>query len=263
MDANRQYTTQLQAGLGMVRETITLLRLWQPGDTPPSLQEKAISDGLFSRGTARRARNIVIEMFKPRFLAEDGKAARTLKSLIDANVPVEDLTQIFFLYTARAQTILADFVTEIYWSRYAAGATRLTRLDAESFIQRALDNGRMQKRWTPETIRRVGRYLLGSCVDFGLARNSGKTDRDITRFAIRPAVAIYLAHDLHFSGLSDFALTRHPDWRLFGLEPHEVINQLRTLANDGHLIVQATPELVHITWKYKSMEDCARAIAER
>jgi hypothetical protein len=81
----------------------------------------------------------------------------------------------------------------------------------------------------------------------------------------RGGALAYLAawNDLHFSGLSDFALTCHPDWRLFGLEPHEVINQLRNLANDGHLIVQATPELVDITWKYKSMEDCARAIAER
>jgi hypothetical protein len=262
MEAPRQYTTQLNAGLGMASETISLLRLWQPGDSPARLQEKAISEGLFSRGTARRARNIVKEMFTPRFLYNGGHVARYLKTMVEANLPTEDLTQLFFLHTARAHAILADFVTEIYWPRYSAGASHITRNEAEAFIRRALDNGRMQKRWTPASIRRVGRYLLGCCVDFGLARNSGKSDREISRFSLRPTVANYLAHDLHFAGLSDFAITRHHNWRLFGLEPHEVINQLRNLANDGHLIIQATPELVQITWKYKSPEDCVRAITK-
>lgn len=263
MEANRPYTTQLQAGLGMVRETITLLRLWVPGDTTVTLAEKATSQGVFSRSTARRTANLVREMFAPRFLRDGGRPAQTLKLLVEANAPLEDLTQLFFLHTARAQAVLADFITDIYWPRYTAGATRITRSEPETFIQRALDNGRMRKRWTPASVRRVSGYLLGCCGDFGLLRGSGRTEWSISRFAIRPSVAIYLVHDLHFSGLSDFALTRHPDWRLFGLEPHEVVNQLRNLANDGHLIVQATPELVHITWKYKSMEDCARAIAER
>jgi hypothetical protein len=37
----KQYTTQLQAGLGMIDETLDLLRLWQPGDTPKQLCENA------------------------------------------------------------------------------------------------------------------------------------------------------------------------------------------------------------------------------
>lgn len=263
MDANRPYTTQLQAGLGMVNETITLLGLWTPGDTTACLAEKAISQGIFSRSTARRTLNLVKEMFGPRFLCDGAKPAAALKLLVEARLPIDDLTQLFFLHTARAQAILADFITDIYWPRYMAGATRITRAEPQTFIQRALDSGRMRKRWTPASIRRVSGYLLSCCGDFGLVKGSGRTDWSISRFTIRPAVALYLVHDLHFSGLSNFALTRHADWRLFGLEVHEVTSQLRNLANDGHLIVQAAPELVHITWKYKSMEDCIHAIAQR
>ena len=263
METDRQYTTQLQAGLGMVRETISLLRLWEPGDTAPTLAQKAVSQGVFSRSTARRTLNIVREMFAPRFLCDDARPARALKRLLEATAPPEDLSQLFFLHTARAQAVFADFVTQIYWPRYMAGASRITRSEAQTFIERALDSGRMRKRWNPSSIRRVSAYLLGCSADFGLIRGSGRPDWAITRFAIRPTVANYLAHDLHFSGLSDFALTRHPDWRLFGLEPHEVVNQLKNLAHDGHLIIQAATDLVQITWKYKSMEDFAHAISER
>jgi hypothetical protein len=263
MGESRPYTTQLGAGLGMIQETFDLLRLWQPGDTPKQLCDKTIGTGVFSRATARRARNIVIEMFAPRFLADGGKSAAYLKCLVESNIAADDLTQLFFLYTARAQLIFADFVIDVYWPRYSAGATRLGRVDAETFIYRALDNGRMQKRWAESMIKRVAGYLLGCCADFGLLSDAGTSERAIKRFSIRPKVALYLTHDLHFSGLTDFALTRHSNWRLFGFEAQEVVNQIKGLAHDGHLIVQSAADLVHIAWKYRCMEECIHAIAQR
>ena len=259
----RTYTTQLQAGLGMIHETLDLLRLWHPGDGPTKLADRAIASGIFSRTTARRARNIVAEMFAPRFLGEGGKAALNLKQLVDSNQTQEDLTQLFFLYTARAQAVLADFVTEVYWPRYTSGTSSISRLEGETFIYHALDSGKMQKRWTETTIRRVSAYLLGCCADFGLISESGTRNRTFRRFAMRPNVAIYLAHDLHFNGVSDLAITRHPDWHLFGLEPNDVTSQIKNLAHDGHFFVQATTDLVQITWKYRSMEECIRAISQR
>jgi hypothetical protein len=204
-----------------------------------------------------------MEMFAPRFLAEGGRPAVNLKRLVESKIPLEDLTQLFFLYTARTQSILASFVVEVYWPRYGGGATHLGRLDAENFVRQALDEGRMRRNWSESTIRRVSGYLLGCCTDFGLLSEAGKSERAIKRFSLRPRVALYLAHDLHFSGLTDFAITRHADWRLFGFEADEVVRQIKGLAQDGHLIVQATADLVHIAWKYRSMEDCINAIVER
>lgn len=263
MRALRPYTTQLQAGLGMVNETLALLRIWQPGDSPARLSERAISEGLFARTTARRARNIVAEMFAPRFLCDGDEPANSIKLLVDGNLPTDDLIQLLFIYTARAQAVFSDFVTEVYWPRYSAGALRLGRGESEGFIHRALDAGRMQKRWTESTVRRVSGYILGCCSDFGLLDPAAKADRPIRRFAIRPKVALYLAHELHFSGLGDAAVAYHQDWKLFGLEQHESLSEVKKLANDGHLIVQSSADLVQIAWKYRNMEECARAITQR
>ena len=261
MQAEDRYTTQLQAGLGMFQESVSLLRLWEDGDTAGKLAQKAVNDGVFSRATARRTLNIVKEMFGPRFLRDEGQTARSLKILAEKTGSTEDLLQLFFLQTARAQRIFRDFVTDVYWVRYAAGATRITRAEAEAFVERALDTGRTQKRWSHASVKRVSGYLIGCCADFGMVDNSGRNERTIRRFAIRPGVAMYLAHDLHFSGMSDLAITHHPDWALFGLDQHDVLSQIRSLGNDGHLIVQATPELVQIKWKYCSMEEVVRAIS--
>lgn len=257
------YTTQLQAGLGMIPETLDLLRLWEPGMIPARLAERVIENGLFSRTTARRARNLAVEMFAPRYLGAQGEAAARLKFLQNHRLPHEAIVQLCFLYTARAQRIFGDFVVEVYWPKYSGGAAVVTRNDAEAFVLRALDSGRMAARWSESTVRRVSGYLLGCCADFGLVTDSGRSERTIQRFSIHPDVALYLAHDLHFSGVSDSAIIQHRDWLLFGFDPGEVLNRLKTISNDGHFLIQSSGELVQISWKYRSMNDCLHALTQR
>ncbi|MBM9538587.1 BrxA family protein [Desulfobulbus alkaliphilus] len=263
MQKQQRYTTQLQAGLGMIPETLDLLRLWEPGMLPSQLADRVIEEGLFSRATARRARNIVIEMFAPRLLADGGEAASRLKVLLDHRVSQDALVQLFFLQTARAQRIFKDFVIECYWPRYSAGASSLSTEDASKFIYRALDNGKMLRRWSDTTVKRLTAYLMGCCHDFGLlASNRGK-NRPIQRFTIRPDVALYLVYDLHCGGLSDMGTILHEDWKLFGLESQDVIRLLKKLGHDRHLFIQASADLVQISWKYRTMGECLHAITQR
>jgi hypothetical protein len=218
MGADKNYTSQLGAGLGMISETLALLRLWEPGMDSSQLAGRAVEVGLFSRRTARRTRNLVIEMFGPRYLADGGKVAAHIKFLSEHRFPYDALVQIFFLHTARAQKVLADFVVNVYWPKYSAGALFLNKKDAITFIHRASDNGIIPNRWSNSVIDNVSGYLIGCCIDFGLVGVGKRTERPIKRFSIRTEVALYLAHDLHFAGLSDMAIIHHLDWQLFGLE---------------------------------------------
>jgi hypothetical protein len=262
VNTEKHYTTQLQAGLGMIPETMVLLRLWEPGLIPSHLADRAVEAGLFSRTTARRTRNLVAEMFAPRYLSNGGVVASRLKTLLDHQFPYDSLVQICFVQTARAQKVFGDFVIEVYWPKYSAGADNLSSDDAERFIYRTLDAGRMRKRWSESTTRRVSGYLIGCCIDFGLLAEVGRK-RTIKRFSIRTDVALYLAHDLHFAGLSDMAVIQHPDWLLFGLEVQEVIRLMKSMGHDGHLLIQSSTELVQVSWKYRNMEECLAAITQR
>ncbi len=262
MPAERYYTTQLQAGLGMIAETLDLLRLWEPGLIPAQLADRAVETGLFSRATARRARNLVAEMFAPRYLVDGCAVASRLKTLVERRFPHDALVQLFFLQTARAQQVFGDFIIEVYWPKYMAGATALTKSDAANFIHRALDAGRMKKRWSESTIERVSGYLLGCCIDFGLLVSGRRNERAIQRFSIRAEAALYLAYDLHCMGLSDMAVVHHPDWRFFGLETQEVTRLMKTLSFDGHLLIQSSADLVQISWKYRTMEECLDALTQ-
>jgi hypothetical protein len=176
--------------------------------------------------------------------------------------PKGELRSLFFIFTCRANRILGDFVRQVYWVRYAAGAGAVSKDDTRAFIVSAVSNGRTTSCWSESTIIRMCRYLLGACADFGLLGAMKAEARPISTFRITPSVASILAHDLHFRGLGDNAVVRSEDWSLFGLETDDVVAELKRLSLRGELIVQSAGSVTHVAWKYRSMEDLANGITQ-
>ncbi len=260
MSQQRYYTTQLQAGLGLLEETRQLLQIYQPGMSASQLYEASLASGRFPLVTARRLRNIVAECFAPRYMRDPYIPAR-LKSLVDRFTAAE-LNQLLFIYTARANLVLADFVREVYWARYSAGRNDLQLEDARTFVANSVREGKTQKPWSETTIKRISSYLMGCCADYGLLTTTGRNQRSIAAYRILPRVAAYLAYDLKFSGLGDNQIVSSSDWDLFGLERADVRDQLKRLSLQGLLIFQAASDVVHIGWTYKSMEELIDVIAQ-
>lgn len=250
---NTPYTAQLQAGLGLVNETKTLLDLWSPGMSANQLQQVALESGRFPTVTARRLRNIVVECFAPRYLVAGGVPAAHLKRL-SATISTADLTQLMLVFTSRANPIFGDFVRHVYWARYAGGYTQITNDDARTFVERGIDDGKTIKRWSETTVRRVSAYLTGCCADYGMLERGLRSSRRILPFRISPSVAAYLAYELHFSGVGDNALLTHEDWQLFGLAREDVLEEIKRLSLKGLLIVQAAGDVIRISWKQQDME---------
>jgi hypothetical protein len=255
------YTASLQAGLGLISESRELFGLWQPEMSARDLYQAALDSGRFAGLTARRLRNLVVEGFGPRFLADPAPPARLLKSLAAA-LPAADLAQFFLLYTLRAHAILADFLVQVYWPRYAAGDTALSNDAARSFVEQAVDDGRTRVRWSPATCRRVAAYLTGCCADFGLLEPVERSSKRFAVFRPRDALVAWLAYDLHGRGVGDSLIPEHPDWACFGLDPHSVVGELRRLALRNLLIVQSSGELLQIAWTQQNLEGLCHVLAQ-
>ena len=255
MGVDKRYTTQLQAGLGLLNETKALLELWSPGKSAPQLYQEALQSGQFPNVTARRLRNVVVECFAPRYLIAEAERvpADDLKQLV-GSISSNDVSQLMLIFTSRANPILGDFVREVYWVRYSGGYSAISNLDARVFVERAVDDGKTPKRWSESTIRRVSAYLTGCCADYNLLERGTKSNRRILPLRISSITAAYLAYDLHFSNNGDNALLSHPDWKLFGLGREDVFEELKKLSLKGVLIVQAAGEVVRISWKQPNME---------
>lgn len=254
------YTTQLQAGLGLVNETKVLLDLWSVGMSGPALYRAALESGRFPTVSARRLRNVVMECFAPRYLTDQAKPAAHLKKL-SSRVSSGSFLQLLLLFTCRANPILGDFVRAVYWSRYATGALNLSNDDARQFVENGIDEKLTSKRWSASTVKRVSAYLIGCCSDYGLLERSQRASSKISAFRIGPDVSAYLAHDLHFRGVGDNALLVHSDWLLFGLDRNDVLEELKRMALTGILMVQAAGDAVKVSWKVRDMEELCDVLA--
>ena len=258
--SNKKYTTQLSAGLGLTEETKSLFNLFEPGMTVALMLDKALESGAFANITARRLRNIIAECFFPRYL-RNNNVAHLVKVLI-LKLTEAELSQVFFYYTAKANPILADFVTDVYWQKYAAGYSALHVEDAKDFIVLGLQNGRMQTMWSDSTIKKVTSYILGCLVDYNFLTVENSKERRINPPRISDKLAVYLAYELHFTGLGDNAVINHTDWQLFGLSPDDVREAMKSLALNKHWIIQTAGEVVQMSWTYKNREEVINVIAQ-
>ncbi len=255
----KRYTTQLQAGLGLIEETKTLLDLWQPGMDSKELNRVALDSGSFSNVSARRLRNITAECFAPRYLVDEDYPAFLLKQVL-VICSASELRQLLFLYTARANTILYDFVYQQYWQMYGAGSASVSNGDALAFVVAANQDGHTVRQWSEITIKRVSSYLTGSCADFGLLETGRRKVRAITPQRIEDKTILFLAYDLHFNGSGDNTIVNHPDWQLYGLQPSDVRADLKRLSKKGFFIIQTAGDSIHIGWQYKTWKELLDAI---
>jgi hypothetical protein len=248
--------------LGLIQETSSLLDLWEQGVTTSQLFARALESGQFPSVAARRLRNIIAECFAPRYLNPPGDIAGRLKRLKSV-FSGSEFRQLLLIHTARANAILADFIVDVYWERYAGGYDYISREDTEDFIRQAMDDGKTEKYWADSTVKRVGSYLLGACSDYELLSNRAGSKRHITAGRLSSSVAAYIAHDLHAQGLSDNAMTAHSDWQLFGLDELSVRAELKNLSLQGYIVLQAAGDVVHISWRYMSMEELVDGLTVR
>ena len=262
MKNEKTYTTQLQAGLGVIEETKILMSLWEPEMNTNQLYQRALQSGSFPNVSARRLRNLIAECFAPRYLVDNGHPAYIVKSLMPFLTKAE-LTQLLLLYTCRANLILADFIKEVYWQRYVSGYETISNEDAIDFVLKANQQGKTAKYWSDSTIKRVSSYLSGSCADFGLLEKGSRGGKKILLFRIEPLIAILLAYDLHSNGISDNTIISHDEWKLFGMEKEDVRDLLKKLALTSYFIIQTAGGVIRISWKYKNWEELIDAVAKR
>ena len=247
----------------MPSETIQLLKAWQEGMSAVELKRHVITEGLLPKATNYRTSDLVSRVFAPRYLANGATAAKNLKQLLALNFPADRLLQVFLIYTGRANLILRDFITDVYWPHYNAGSRVLQKQDVFDFLKAAQATEKMPNKWSDGVQLHASRDLLSALSDFKLTRDMPQGRREIVPYNVQPTTTIYLAHEGHFSGLSDHAVLDHRDWKLFGLDRHSVLEELRKVAAEGHFIVQFSGDLLRVSWKYKTMEECLDVIAQR
>lgn len=258
-DNQKLYTTQLQAGLGLIEETKSLLSIYNTGMTVAQLHETALESGLFPMISARRLRNVIAECFSPRYLKTD--VAQYLK-MINQRTSTPTFNQFLLVYTALANQILFDFIIEVYWNRYSSGRGTLSIDDAKDFVINGVREGKTQKIWSDTTIKRVSSYLIGCCADYGMLSQDRSSSRQIQSIRLQEHTLLFFSYWLHFQGIGDNSIINHAIWKIFGLEPNDVREELKRIAKRGWLIIQSAGDVIRVSWSFTRLEEVIDVITE-
>ncbi len=259
VEPQTRYTTQLQAGLGLIEETKLLLSIYNAGMTATQLYDTALEFGVFPMVSARRLRNVIAECFSPRYLKSD--AAKYLKPISQA-LPASTLDQFLLVFTAMANQILFDFIVEVYWNRYSSGRDTISTDDAKVFVNNAVHEGKAQKIWSESTIKRVSSYLIGCCADYGLLSSNRSSVRQIQSIRLHEHTLVFFSYWLHFQGIGDNTIINHDIWKLFGFEPNDVREELKRIAKRDWLIIQSAGDVSRISWVFNSLEEVVDVIVK-
>jgi hypothetical protein len=254
------YNTNLSKAQGLVPETMELLGLWRPGMSAQELRAQVKQTGALGLATDARISDVVSRGFAQRYLVEGGRPAAWLSRMAGSAVSRGAIHQVILIYTARHNCVFHDFLTEVFWRKAASDSGEVTKEDTRDFLERAAACGRIAPRWSDSMMERVTRYLLGTLADFRMITVNRHGRRQAHPPAILPETLLFLAYDLHFHGLDDRDIPPHPDWKLFGLMPGQVISLLEREAAKGHLQVQNAGQLLRIEWNHPDMEHVIDAL---
>jgi hypothetical protein len=136
--------------------------------------------GALDRASDTRVTDVVSRGFAQRYLIEDGQPASWLKLLAQEGLSRPALRQLMFLYTARHNAVLYDFLPQVYWRKATSTAGEVTKDDTRDFLERAVLSGQIHPRWSDSMMERVTRYLLGTLEDFQMIAGNRHGRRQTT-----------------------------------------------------------------------------------
>jgi hypothetical protein len=255
------YTIAVCKGSALVEETKALLRTWEPGESLIDFQKRVLHDDVLGRATAYRVKDIVRRVFARRLLLPDSEPAVRLKRLAAAG-KAQIVSDLLLLYAARQDDTLRDVIVDVYWPAVREGQLSIAPQQVIAFLREAEARGRMAEPWSEQVRIKVARGLLGALIGFGMMRQFAGRRRETVSFQPSDGAVLYLAHDLHFAGLTDAAVVAHRDWRLYGFREDEVRVSLDTLMSLGWGVIQAAGSVVRISWTYTTMQEVVDALAQ-
>jgi hypothetical protein len=254
------YTSRLQKGGALLEDVRILIRIWDNDATISVGQTKVIEENILGKKTRKRAKDVIMHCFVPRFIKGDPPEAwRLMKVLEDRNLPLEILKPIYYWITARSERLIYDYVTDKVFTK-SKGSDYIIRMDETiEWIKKRLSE--QKKSWSNDVTKRVASGLLSALRDFGILEGKGK--KRIAPVYLPIESFSYIVFVLYSLGTTPEKIISHKDWKLFLMVP-QVVERLFLEAHQMRLLhFQAAGNIYRIEFFAKTIEEMADVIAER
>jgi hypothetical protein len=253
------YNIDLCKGTGLISESLALFEIYKQNKSKAEMLKGIIDNNLLGKTSEKRISDILEFGLYKRYVSYGAEVPVYLHELRNANISLEKIKQILFIYSCKANPVLLDFVIQVYWKTYYTGNRKFEVAYARKFIADAFKSGVIKNKWSDGTIKRMSSYLISTLKDFNLIDSKN----NMLNYTISDIAANYLLHILYFHGFNENQILEAKEWMLFGLKSEdEVLEVLKRLSFTGNFVIQHSGEITRITWNNKSMREFINGITK-
>ncbi|MBN2318807.1 MAG: DUF1819 family protein [Acidobacteria bacterium] len=207
--------------------------------------------------TMVRLKDTFTRAFRPRFIqGSPPNAWRLAKVLGHQNADLHIIRPFYYWITARSETTLYSFVTEVVYARSRSPEREIRIEEAISWLSHQLTLA--GKTWTPTVVKKVSRGMMAALRDFGILE--GATRKKVSSINLFPDAFTLIAFCLNEMGATGRDLIKHPDWRLFLLGENGVENLFLECHQHGWLKFESAGNMWRTEFPAVSFEDYAHGV---
>lgn len=250
------YRSQIIKASALISDTRVLLLHWDDSQSVDENLRRARDENIFAKASRSRVEDI-LTIFRQRYFSEP-RVGEMLAVVAKAPGHARTLDRLLYFYSAKADRLLHDIVTEFLAPRQAAGFLDLPAIDVRLQVEEWVNAGRTTTRWEVETIERVTRGLMATLRDFGILE--GQSHKRIASITLPVEAFAIIASVLAQEGGGSERLIGHPDWRLFFLS-ELAVERLFAEAHQHHFLeYHAAGSIRRITFPSTDLVEVARAV---
>ena len=251
------YTTGLSGKAGLVKETVTALRLIAKGFTEDAVRAAFLEEDILGKDTYENRLSIWKKIHQ-RYLGNWNRAILLSRIISEENL---GNTKLFLYYEfCKVESILYDAIVSPICSRFAAGFNGVEISDLQAWLDNVETEHPEVTNWSPQTRKKVLSNILTVLRDFGLM--SGVNRKSFEQVFVPASLAGYVLYSLQES-LEKFGprtVIESPDWRLFFLDESDVVTLLKELSHEGHCRFQKQGEVMTLDLKWPNLEGYVETI---
>ncbi len=250
------YSSMLSGKGALLDETLAVLLQIDRGHSLDQVRAMVMDQDLLGKMTMR-TRQLVWEHIHARYLS-DGDHARVLARMV-VHAPDRQTERLVLFYElCRSSSILRDTTIYCVYPRYAAGYSSIDKADIQSYFDDIAVEHPELTTWSPQTRDKVVSNILTILRDFGLLEGSQR--KQFSRLYVPLPTFVYALYRLADDGLiTPQELLKVEDWRLFFLEPPDVVTLLDEATAAGHCPFKHPGDVYTLELHYASLEACVEA----
>ena len=257
MTADVQYSSTLSSKGALLNETLVVLRQIAQGHSPDEVRAMIMDRDLLGKMTVR-TREAVWENIHARYLS-DGDHARILARMVVHAPDRQTARLVLFYELCRSTPVLRDTTIHCVYPRYAAGHSSIDKADVHRYFDNIAAEHPELTAWSPQTRDKVVSNILTILRDFGLLE--GGQRKQFSRLYVPLPAFVYVLYRLAEDGLTTPQELLHAEeWRLFLLEPADVVTLLDEATAAGHCTFRHQGDIYTLDLRYPSLEACVEAL---